>query len=75
MTLDQAVSRDPSTMSGALCFRDTRVPVSTLFDHLEIGRLEEFYAGFPSVSPEMVEAVLESSRRLIEETVKPVLAV
>ena len=74
MTLDQAVSRDPLTMSGALCFRDTRVPVSTLFDHIEVGRLEEFYKGFPSVSPEMVVAVLESSQRLIEETVKPVLA-
>ena len=61
-------------MSGALCFRDTRVPVSTLFDHIEEGRLDEFYEGFPSVSPEMVEAVLESSQRLIEETVKPVLA-
>ena len=39
-------------MSGALCFRDTRVPVSTLFDHLEVEELDEFYVGFPSVGPE-----------------------
>ena len=56
-------------MSGALCFR-----VSTLFDHLEVGELDEFYVGFPSVGPEMVEAVLDVSRRLIEDAVKPSLA-
>jgi uncharacterized protein (DUF433 family) len=28
------VSRDPEVMSGALCFRGTRVPVKNLFDYL-----------------------------------------
>jgi uncharacterized protein (DUF433 family) len=69
MRLEEAVSRDPLTMSGALCFRGTRVPVSTLFDHLEVGELEEFYSGFPSVTPEMVQAVLDASRELIDEAV------
>ena len=27
--------RDPKTMSGALCFSGTRVPVKNLFDYLE----------------------------------------
>lgn len=66
MTIDQAVSRDPGVMSGALCFRGTRVPVSTLFAHLQAGELNEFYAGFPNVTPEMVEAVLRGSEELLE---------
>jgi uncharacterized protein (DUF433 family) len=27
------VSRDPEVMSGALCFKGTRVPVKNLFDY------------------------------------------
>jgi uncharacterized protein (DUF433 family) len=69
MRLEEAVSRDPLTMSGALCFRDTRVPVSTLFDHLETGQLDAFYLDFPSVTPEMVQAVLDASRELIDNAV------
>ncbi len=68
MTLEQAVSRESGVMSGALCFRGTRVPVSTLFAHLQAGELDEFYLGFPNVTPEMVEAVLRGS----EESHAPV---
>ncbi|MBI5707610.1 MAG: DUF433 domain-containing protein [Armatimonadetes bacterium] len=53
-------------MSGALCFRNTRIPVKTLFDHLETDGLAAFYRGFPDVSPEMVAAVLRTSRSLLE---------
>ena len=28
------ISRDPEIMSGALCFKGTRVPVQNLFDYL-----------------------------------------
>ena len=39
----QYLSRDPDIMSGALCFKGTRVPVQTLFDYLEgSSSLEEF---------------------------------
>lgn len=53
-------------MGGMLCFRGTRVPVSTLFAHLHAGEIDEFYLGFPNVSPEMVEAVLRGSEELLE---------
>ena len=66
MTIDQAVDRDPGIVSGALCFRGTRVPVSTLFDHLQADELDEFYAGFPNVTPDMVEAVLRTSAEMLE---------
>ena len=57
------VSRDPEIMSGALCFKGTRVPVQSLFDYLE-GRssLEDFLEDFPSVNRETAVAVLEAAR-------------
>lgn len=66
MTLDQAVWRSPNRVSGALCFRGTRVPVRTLFDHLQAGELEAFFEDFPDVSREAVRAVLEASARSLE---------
>jgi len=66
VTLTEALWQDPERMSGAVCFRGTRLPVKTLFDHLAKGEIEEFYAGFPNVAPEMVAAVLDSSCHLIE---------
>ena len=58
------VSRDPEIMSGALCFRGTRVPVKSLFEYLEgTSSLEEFLEDFPSVSRDRAVAVLEAARQ------------
>jgi uncharacterized protein (DUF433 family) len=65
------ISCDPEVMSGALCFRGTRVPVQNLFDYLE-GRssLEEFLQDFPSVSRDAAVAVLEAAKiRLFADAV------
>jgi len=35
----QYLSRDPEIMSGALCFKGTRVSVQTLFDYLKASSL------------------------------------
>jgi uncharacterized protein (DUF433 family) len=57
------LSRDPEIMSGALCFKGTRVPVQTLFDYLEGSScLEDFLDDFPSVSREAAIAVLEAAK-------------
>ncbi len=54
------VSVNSKIQSGTLCFAGTRVPVSSLFDHIEQGyTLEEFLADFPSVERRQVIAVLE----------------
>ncbi len=59
----QYLSRDPDIMSGALCFKGTRVPVQTLFDYLEgSSSLEDFLENFPSVSREAAVAVLEVAK-------------
>ena len=58
------ISRDPEIMSGALCFKGTRVPVQNLFDYLEgSSSLEEFLEDFPSVSREAAVAVLEAAKQ------------
>lgn len=57
------VSRDPEIMSGALCFRGTRVPVKNLFDYLEgSSTLEDFLEDFPSISRTTAVSVLEAAR-------------
>jgi uncharacterized protein (DUF433 family) len=59
----KAVSQNPEIMAGELVFSGTRVPVKSLFDHLEAGdSIEDFLEGFPSVSREQVIEVLEESR-------------
>jgi uncharacterized protein (DUF433 family) len=57
------ITVDPEIHSGTPVFRGTRVPVKTLFDHLEAGdSLDVFLEDFPSVSRELAIAVLEQAR-------------
>jgi uncharacterized protein (DUF433 family) len=59
-----AVERDPERVSGAWVFRDTRVPVSALFQNLEDGALvSQFVDWFPGVTPEQARAVLDHAAR------------
>jgi uncharacterized protein (DUF433 family) len=58
----QHLSRDPEIVSGALCFKGTRVPVQSLFDYLEGSSSLEFLNDFPSVSREAAIAVLEVAK-------------
>jgi uncharacterized protein (DUF433 family) len=54
---------DPDIHSGTPVFVGTRVPIKTLFDHLEAGDpLEVFLDDFPSVSKELAIAVLQQAR-------------
>jgi uncharacterized protein (DUF433 family) len=58
------VWQNPNRMSGALCFANTRVPVSTLFEHIEGGiSLDEFLDAFEGVTREQAIAVLEYARK------------
>lgn len=57
------ISRNSEIMSGALCFKGTRVPVQNLFDYLEgTSSLNDFLNDFPSVSREAAVAVLEAAK-------------
>jgi len=53
-------------MHGVPVFRGTRVPVQTLFEHLEGGdTLEDFLEGFPTVSRALALAALEEAKQLL----------
>ena len=59
----QFITVDPDIHSGTPVFAGPRVPVKTLFDHLEAGdSLEIFLNDFPSVRRELAVAVLEEAR-------------
>ena len=55
---------DPERLSGAPCFKDTRVPVDSLFHNLESGlSLDEYLDCFPDVTRAQAVAVLEFAHR------------
>lgn len=67
----QSIKADPDIMHGTPCFAGTRVPVSSLFDHLKQGYpLEYFLAQFPSVKREQTEDVLEMTKQLVNQQVR-----
>src|SRR5438046_8219626 len=58
------ISINPGRMHGEPCFKDSRVPIQTLFDHLEVDDgLGRFLKGFPNVSREMAVAVIGLAAR------------
>ena len=63
VVVSSVVSQDPEILCGEPVFTGTRVPVKSLFDHLEAGdSIEQFLEGFPSVKREQVIALLEDSK-------------
>ncbi|TLY99227.1 MAG: DUF433 domain-containing protein [Gammaproteobacteria bacterium] len=59
------VSSTPEVMGGTPVFPGTRVPVQTLLDYLEAGdTIDDFLAGFPTVTREHVVAFLERGAAL-----------
>lgn len=60
------ISVNPNVVGGTPVFDGTRVPVETLFDHLEGGlSLEIFLEDFPTVSKDQVIRVLEMAGRVV----------
>ena len=57
--ITQYITIDREIAGGVPVFKGTRVSVKTLFDYLEESSLEEFLQGYPSVSKEQAEAVIE----------------
>lgn len=53
-------------MHGTPVFLGTRVPIQTLFDHLEGGEaLEDFLERFPTVSRDIALRALEEAKQLL----------
>lgn len=66
MDVSDLVTIDPDILGGTPVFKDTRVPVKTLFEYLENNySLEEFLECFPTVTREMARRVLERSEAVL----------
>ena len=60
------INIDKEILSGNPVFKGTRVPIQTLFDHLEKGiSLDEFLEDFPTVMKQQAVAVIEIASKLL----------
>ena len=60
------INTDREILGGVPVFKGTRVPIETLFVHLEKGiSLDEFLDDFPTVSRKQAVAVLELAVRIL----------
>jgi uncharacterized protein (DUF433 family) len=67
-----AVESVPDRRSGAWVFKDTRMPVSTVFENLEVGSsIEEIIEQY-DVTREQIQAVLEFAARSLDAPPVPV---
>jgi uncharacterized protein (DUF433 family) len=66
MEINEIITVDEDILGGQPVFRGTRVPVESLFDHLEAGvPLDEFLDDFPTVSKEQAIALLDVANKLL----------
>lgn len=66
MNIREIITIDNEILSGQPVFAGTRVPVESLFDHLEAGvPLDEFLDDFPTVSKEQAISLLDIANKLL----------
>jgi len=66
MEIKDIISIDPEILGGQPVFKGTRVPIESLFDHLEAGvSLDEFLNDFPTVTKEQAIATLEVANKFL----------
>jgi uncharacterized protein (DUF433 family) len=61
-----AVESIPGKVSGAWVFKDTRMPVSIVFENLEAGATVDEIAEWFDVTPEQIREVLDFAARSLE---------
>jgi uncharacterized protein (DUF433 family) len=66
MKYSDIVTIDPEILNGTPVFKGTRVPVQSLFWHLEQGiSLDAFLEDFPTVTRQQALDLLELSRKIL----------
>lgn len=66
MDIRELITIDEDILGGQTVFKGTRVPIESLFDHLEAGvTLDEFLEDFPSVTKTQAVALLNCANRLL----------
>jgi uncharacterized protein (DUF433 family) len=68
MKITDVITIDDEILSGTPVFTGTRVPIQTLFWHIEEGiTIDEFLQDFPSVSKEQVKNLLKLTNNFISK--------
>ena len=68
MQQEEVIHSNPEVLGGTPVFTGTRVPVRSLFEHLEAGdSIDDLLEGFPSVRRDQVIALLEISQERVLE--------
>lgn len=67
-----AVESVPGRLGGAWVFRDTRMPVSAVFENLEVGATVEEIIDQFDLTREQIQTVLKFAARILDG--QPVLA-
>ena len=66
MNISELITIDKEILGGQAVFKGTRVPVESLFDHLEAGvTLDAFLEDFPTVTKEQAIALLDLASKLL----------
>ncbi|MGA3023978.1 MAG: DUF433 domain-containing protein [Bryobacteraceae bacterium] len=66
--LEEVVWVDPDRLSGAPCFKGTRIPVQMLIDHVAAGfSLDEFLETVPSLERDQAQRFLELAGEQMKE--------
>ena len=65
------IQSDPEVLSGTPVFRETRVPIQALFDYLENSTVEEFLIGYPHITREMVNEVINLAATTVLNSSQP----
>jgi uncharacterized protein (DUF433 family) len=66
--LQDILTVDPETLSGAVRFVGTRVPVQALIDSLDGGEIQDFLVGWPNVPREWAERVIHWEQNIARKT-------
>lgn len=65
MNINEIITIDKEILGGQPVFEGTRVPVASLFDHLEAAvSLNEFLDDFPTVEKDQAVALLNMANKL-----------
>ena len=66
MNIKELITIDKEILGGQTVFKGTRVPVESLFDHLEAGEtLDQFLEDFPTVTKDQAIALLDWVNKLL----------
>jgi uncharacterized protein (DUF433 family) len=66
MDIQDIITIDKDILAGQPVFAGTRVPVESLFDHLEAGiSLDEFLDEFPTVTKEQAITLLDIANKIM----------